>query len=150
MRGVREEGVVLTVDARGASIRIAPASEERCASCGACGSSGPSGTRVLEVPGTEGLTAGARVVVETAPVPRALAGLLLLFAPLLGALAGAIVGVRLGPAVGLEGEAGPIVGGLVGLVAVYVGVTIVDRAIRRRRGGLRPRIVSVRRRSPEG
>jgi positive regulator of sigma E activity len=143
VRGIRERGVVVSVDENGATIRIAPASEEHCSSCGACGAAGPSGTRMLEVPGSDDLTAGTEVLVETAPVSHAFASVMLLFVPLVGLVAGAILGALLGPDLGLVGEAGPILGGLFVLVLSYVGVVALDRGIRRRRGGLHPRVVAV-------
>jgi sigma-E factor negative regulatory protein RseC len=141
MAGVREKGVVVSVDAEGATVRITPESGEHCAACGACGETGSGGTRMLRVREVEGLVPGAEVVVETAAVSHLSASLLLLLVPLLGLLVGAMLGRWLGPSLGLHVDLGPVLGGLLLLLLTYLGVTALDRRIRRRRGSLRPRIL---------
>lgn len=143
MAGIREQGVVVAVDATGASVRIRPESEEHCASCGACGSGDRSGARVLRVPATEDLATGTRVVIQTAPVSVFSASLLLLLVPLVGLILGSILGQVLAPGFGLDSETGAVVGGISLLVLTYLAVTRMDRRIRARRGPLGPRIVEV-------
>lgn len=146
MKGIREPGIVVSIQGPRASIRIRPVSPEACAGCGSCGHADGDGARILEIATTEALEVGDQVLVETAPVGRASASALLLLVPLLGLLGGAIAGQALGPRLGVDGETGAIVAGLLSLVVVYAGVVLLDRRIRRRHGG-GPRIVPARRRS---
>jgi positive regulator of sigma E activity len=85
------------------------------------------------------------VVVETAPVSVLSASLLLLLVPLIGLIVGATLGSALGPDLGLGEESGPILGGLLLMAVAYLGVSGVDRRIRRRSGGTGARIVEVTR-----
>ncbi len=141
MKGIREPGIVVALRGPRASIRIQPVSEEACAGCGSCGRADAKGARLLEISTGETLEVGDRVLVETAPVGRLSASLLLLLVPLLGLLTGAFAGQALGQKVGLEAETGAILGGLSALTLSYVVVTVADRRIRRRRGGVGPRII---------
>ena len=141
MRVVRESGTVVAVDDRIVRIRISPASEEACATCGGC--SGAGATRLLETAAVPGLAVGDRVRVESAPTGTAAASLLLLLVPLLGLLAGAIVGQATGDRLGLGAEGGAIVLGLATLAIAYSVVALVDRKLRRRSGRMRPRIVVI-------
>ncbi len=144
MKGIREPGIVVALHGPRASIRIQPASEDACAQCGSCGHADAEGARVLDIVATEGLAVGDRVLVQTAPVNRTLASLLLLLVPMLALLVGAFAGQALGPALGIESENGAILGGLAALLLSYTGVTLIDRGIRRRRGDSGPRLVSTR------
>ncbi len=144
MKGIRESGIVVALNGDRASIRIRPASEDACANCGSCGQADAEGARILETAAAADLAVGDRVLVETAPINRVAASLLLLLVPLLGLLAGAIAGQAGGPGVGIEAETGAILGGLGALVVTYAAVTGFDRWIRKRRGDLGPRIISIR------
>ncbi len=54
---------------------------------------------------------------------------------MLGLLGGAILGEAIGPGLAVGSEVGAILCGLAGLASTYAGVTVIDRYIRRRRGG---------------
>ncbi len=149
MKVVREVG---TVESVGEGKVVAVVREQKggaCARCGAC-SFGSDGVGRMEVECEEEVKAGDEVVIELG-IPSAYAGILFLFVlPLVGLVAGGLMGEALGGAFGAVGKVEsllPVVLGVVGFGGGLFGGYVVERRLKGRMP--EPRVVEVRR-SEEG
>lgn len=134
---MEEEGVVVAIEEGVARVRMSRGS--RCEGCRACSLLG--GEPELELPATEGLEVGAKVLVEIPEQGSWLSPVLLFALPILALVGGVVVGEQWRPA-GLGGESASLVLGFGGLVLVFLVAVVIDRAFVRGRQP-QPRIARV-------
>ena len=117
---MRDEGIVLVIRGDHALVRMS--GKSGCEGCSSCSTT--SGCNVeLEALTTEGVVAGSRVVVEVSSVGAAVSAVLVFVLPLLGLVAGVLVGSQLG---GTGGSLGLGFGALI----VFFGLAVlVERRI---------------------
>ncbi len=137
---MQEEGLVLNT--MGGLAQVETTQQEACASCGAqsaCQTLGGQKKRVVSAVNRVQAQTGDRVLL-TMPRKGVLgASFLLYMVPVFALLAGAILGKRLGPAWGWEGQSGPVVLGLAALVITW----FVLRRISKRLAGRKEMTVTV-------
>jgi len=125
---MREKGTVIGVN--GTTARVRMDAGPKCESCCACAAVG--GAHELDVTTPEPLDVGTRVLVDV-HVPNATLGALLVFGlPLLGLVAGVVVGHQWRP-FGLGGDADGLALGFGLLVALMAAAAAIDKYIVRAR-----------------
>jgi len=123
---MRERGTVVAVEGRRARVRMQPGAD--CGKCCACAAFGGGDERELEVETDQALAVGAGVVVEVDQGSPWLSVFLLFGLPLLGLVAGVVVGARWG-----QGDAMPLLLGLGFLVLLFAVAALIDKAVVRKR-----------------
>ncbi|MFP4057817.1 MAG: SoxR reducing system RseC family protein [Candidatus Brocadiia bacterium] len=126
---MREEGTVVAVEGDTARVRVQPG--PHCGGCCACSMLG-GGPPELELSAPEPLHVGDRVVVEVDTSGTTLGAVLVFVLPLLGLVAGVVVGHHARP-FGTSGNAGGLILGFGLLLALFGMAMAVDRWFLRRR-----------------
>jgi len=143
MTTLHEDGVVESVEAGQARVRMAAGAPEMCRRCEACDTA-PGGTYVLHVD-ANGLCPGDRVMVEvTVPDPWLAIGLLFGL-PLVGLVGGALSGAEsiiFQRLLGVGVDTAAVIGGLAMAVFAFVLTAWETRRLLRRHP---PRVTAVRR-----
>jgi positive regulator of sigma E activity len=134
---MREEGTVVGVQGHLVRVRMKPGPD--CGTCCACSVLG-GGQRELEFPTDKPVSAGDRVLVDIGPTSSLLSTLLLFVLPLIGLVAGVIIGDQWRPLGSRESSSLVLGFGLVALL--YAFAAILDRAWLRKRQP-QPTIVEV-------
>jgi sigma-E factor negative regulatory protein RseC len=112
----------------------------QCSGCGACIAASDTRERKIAASNDAGAAEGDRVEIEISPGRLVTAAFMMFILPILLALAGAYVGFRLGPGLGLPAAAAAIVLGCLAFTGSFLLLKGAERA--GRRAGL-PRIVRI-------